>query len=122
MRISDWSSDMCSSDLCAGDEFDNRNDDRIPELPVCLCIRDLDPPAAVAAIEAHQPRALQWCQAPRSLSRLVHQDLRAVLVVPSCQGASQIVRSKQTESKTIALRLRTEERRVRKARGRTVLY
>src|SRR3546814_11454504 len=34
---------------CAGDEFDNRNDDRIPELPVCLCIRDLDPPAAAAA-------------------------------------------------------------------------
>src|SRR3546814_2766746 len=39
---------------CAGDEFDNRNDDRIPELPVCLCIRDLDPPAAVAAIRSEE--------------------------------------------------------------------
>src|SRR3546814_9507201 len=66
---------------CAGDEFDNRNDDRIPELPVCLCIRDLDAPAAVAAIEAHPPRALQWCRGTRSISRLVHQDLRAVLEI-----------------------------------------
>src|SRR3546814_14223412 len=41
---------------CAGDEFDHRTDDRIPELPVCLFIRDLDPPAAVAAIEAHNTR------------------------------------------------------------------
>ena len=79
--------------------LDDLRYDGVSKLLVCLRIRDND---RATVIEAHQPRALTWCQASRIAPALRNQDLRTVLEIPSAQRPGDAVEIDQTKTEAIA--------------------
>ena len=84
-------------------ELHDRHNDSVSELTIGLRVRDPDPKLSVASLKPHQPGTFERRQSARARAGLIDEDFRAILIISSGQRPGNVIRTKQAETKTIAL-------------------